>query len=88
MVSPPFDKWCRKILHGGERRRRRLVILHCKIFCDAEKIVDGASPERFARSLSLFGKLFEIYFVRLIGTPNQQFKNGIGFRTDADVSSS
>ena len=27
-----------------------------------------------AETLSLNGELFEIYFVRLIGTPNQQFK--------------
>ena len=36
--------------------------------------------EVLAKTLSLIGKLFEIYFVRLIGTPNQQFKNDTSFR--------
>ena len=31
----------------------------------------------FADLLSLTRKLFEIYFVRLIGTPNQNSKNGV-----------
>ena len=38
------------------------------------KSIDGGRADTFAESLSLNGKLFEIYFVRLIGTPNQQFK--------------
>ena len=33
--------------------------------------------EVLAETLSPKGKLFEIYFVRLIGTPNQQFKKTI-----------
>ena len=37
------------------------------------KSVDGENGEVLVRNLSLIGKLFEIYFVRLIGTPNQQF---------------
>lgn len=44
--------------------------------------------EVLVETLSLIGKLFEIYFVRLIGTPNQQFKNGIGRKAGIDVSSS
>jgi hypothetical protein len=40
------------------------------------KEVDGENFGFFAETLSLKGKLFEIYFVRLIGTPNQQFKKG------------
>jgi hypothetical protein len=43
------------------------------------KSIDGLNPEVLTKSLSLFGKLFEIYFVRLIGTPNQNSKNGAGF---------
>ena len=39
------------------------------------KRIDGGLAEVFGEPLSLNGKLFEIYFVRLIGTPNQQFKN-------------
>ena len=45
------------------------------------KSVDGAEAKVLVGNLSLTGKLFEIYFVRLIGTPNQQFKN------DPDTSS-
>ena len=40
------------------------------------KDVDDDLQKFFADSLSLIGKLFEIYFVRLIGTPNQNSKNG------------
>ena len=43
------------------------------------KSIDGLNTEVLAESLSLFGKLFEIYFVRLIGTPNQNSKNGSGY---------
>ena len=38
------------------------------------KCVDGANERILAETLSLIGRLFEIYFVRLIGTPNQQFQ--------------
>jgi hypothetical protein len=38
------------------------------------KCVDGALERILAETLSLIGRLFEIYFVRLIGTPNQQFQ--------------
>ena len=38
------------------------------------KSIDGDGTEVLAESLSLIGKLFEIYFVRLIGTPNQNSK--------------
>ena len=38
------------------------------------KSVDGAEAKVLVRNLSLIGKLFEIYFVRLIGTPNQNSK--------------
>lgn len=38
------------------------------------KCVDGAFERILSDSLSLVGRLFEIYFVRLIGTPNQQFQ--------------
>jgi len=54
---------------GGAKRLRRLV--QKEIF---GKCVDGASERILADSLSLMGRLFEIYFVRLIGTPNQQFQ--------------
>ena len=43
------------------------------------KSVDDDKSEVLAETLSLIGKLFEIYFVRLIGTPNQHSKNGANF---------
>ena len=46
-------------------------------FADIEKGIDGNKVEALAETLSLIGKLFEIYFVRLIGTPNQQFKKSV-----------
>ena len=36
------------------------------------KTLDEAKSEVLAGNLSPFGELFEIYFVRLIGTPNQE----------------
>jgi hypothetical protein len=67
----------------GERRRRR-VRFFPQIFSDGYpklfgKGIDGATAEVLAETLSLDGKLFEIYFVRLIGTPNQNSKSGISF---------
>ena len=50
-----------------------------KISDKNRKHIDDASKKIFADSLSLIGKLFEIYFVRLIGTPNQNSKNGSSF---------
>jgi hypothetical protein len=38
------------------------------------KVVDDDSEKILAGPLSLIGRLFEIYFVRLIGTPNQNSK--------------
>ena len=43
------------------------------------KSIDRVNVRILVESLSLIGKLFEIYFVRLIGTPNQNSKNGISF---------
>ena len=43
------------------------------------KSIDESKTEVLAETLSLIGKLFEIYFVRLIGTPNQNSKNGLSF---------
>jgi hypothetical protein len=50
-----------------------------EIFRISGKDVDDGSKKILAGSLSLIGRLFEIYFVRLIGTPNQNSKNGISF---------
>jgi len=45
-----------------------------KIKKGPEKVLTEGTAKRFADSLSLIGELFEIYFVRLIGTPNQNSK--------------
>ncbi len=42
-----------------------------------EKNIDEGYTGILAESLSLMGRLFEIYFVRLIGTPNQHSKTRI-----------
>jgi len=52
-----------------------LLVLSAKVFSEIfGKRIDGGSAEVFGEPLSLIGKLFEIYFVRLIGTPNQNSK--------------
>jgi hypothetical protein len=44
------------------------------------KSIDEGNSRVLVGNLSLIGKLFEIYFVRLIGTPNQNSKiYGAGF---------
>jgi hypothetical protein len=43
------------------------------------KSIDGVIIEVPAGNLSLWERLFEIYFVRLIGTPNQNSKYGADF---------
>ena len=63
------EMWAAVSQMGGAKRPRRLV--QKEIF---GKCVDGASERILAETLSLIGRLFEIYFVRLIGTPNQQFQ--------------
>ena len=69
---------------GGKRRRRGLGSFRNSVFEKFRKFsgkgIDGGVAEVLAETLSLNGKLFEIYFVRLIGTPNQQFKKRYWFR--------
>jgi hypothetical protein len=43
------------------------------------KSIDGEVTKVLVGNLSLIGKLFEIYFVRLIGTPNQKFNIRLRF---------
>src|SRR5262245_14318799 len=75
-------------LESREKQRRRnqrrqnarffpLIFRAPKMF---RKVIDGEKFEFLAGTLSPQGELFEIYFVRLIGTPNQQFKNGCQLR--------
>jgi hypothetical protein len=53
----------------------------------AGKRIDGEVAELLDERLSLIGKLFEIYFVRLIGTPNQNSKT-VSASADTNDSSS
>ena len=80
MFIPPFRFMGPRVV-GGEMKQRRQNKLGSSeiIFRFFGKSIDGANLEVFAESLSLMGRLFEIYFVRLIGTPNQNSKNGAGF---------
>jgi hypothetical protein len=51
-----------------------------------KKLTDVVSASLI--NLPTVGKLFEIYFVRLIGTPNQVSKNDAGVRAGFEFSSS
>jgi hypothetical protein len=60
---------------GGEANQgRKQLILGQHIFGNSGIGVDGGIAEVLAGNLSPTGRLFEIYFVRLIGTPNQNYK--------------
>ena len=88
-VPRPFGSTASK--KRDERHRNAEFFDHTKLVFSPillEKRIDRVLRKSFVGNLSLRGKLFEIYFVRLIGTPNQQFKNDIGREADIDVSSS
>ena len=63
-----------------KQRRHRALALPQKFLNFFRKSIDGGNPKVPADSLSLKGRLFEIYFVRLIGTPNQNSKMLIQLR--------
>jgi hypothetical protein len=75
-VSPPFgERPLKKAADGIEGGDGRLNCSSLRSFLEIfGKRIDGEAAEVLVETLSLIGKLFEIYFVRLIGTPNQQFK--------------
>ena len=59
----------------GETNRGPQAAVPPPAFIELARIgVDGRNAEVLAGNLSPLGKLFEIYFVRLIGTPNQKSK--------------
>ena len=63
---------------------RRKLVLFLQFFSESffeiiGKSIDGRLTKVLVGNLSLIGKLFEIYFVRLIGTPNQQFNIRLRF---------
>jgi len=60
---------------GGETNQgRKQLFLVQDFFSNSGIGVDGGLAEVLAGTLSPMGRLFEIYFVRLIGTPNQNYK--------------
>ncbi len=75
MFRPPFDSWA-----AGKNRAVRRIKDRKQLFLpqdfskDFGIDVDGRNAEVLAGNLSPTGRLFEIYFVRLIGTPNQNYK--------------
>ena len=85
-VPRPFGSWARgKTASEVSRRRRELTLLRDfseDFFEVFGKSIDGGETKVLVGNLSLIGKLFEIYFVRLIGTPNQNSKNGPDFGSD------
>jgi hypothetical protein len=75
MFRPPFDSWA-----AGKNRTVRRIKARKQQFLGQYFFgkfgigVDGGNAQVLAGNLSPMGRLFEIYFVRLIGTPNQKFK--------------
>jgi hypothetical protein len=72
MFRPPFDSWA-----AGKNQKVRGIkackqlIVRQDYFGKTGIGVDGGNAQVLAGNLSPMGRLFEIYFVRLIGTPNQ-----------------
>ena len=75
MLRPPLRfLGCRR-MPDGETNQGPQAAVPPPVFFEGFRLgVDGRKAEVLAGSLSPLGKLFEIYFVRLIGTPNQNYK--------------
>jgi hypothetical protein len=65
---------CRQKPGGETNQGRKQLFLPQNFFGNFGIGVDGGNAEVLAGNLSPMGRLFEIYFVRLIGTPNQNYK--------------
>jgi hypothetical protein len=65
---------CRQKPGGETNQGRKQLFLLQDFFWNSGIGVDGGNAEVLAGNLSPTGRLFEIYFVRLIGTPNQNYK--------------
>ena len=75
MFRPPFDSWAAGKNRAVRRIKARKQQTLCHHYFGFSGIgVDGGNAQVLAGNLSPLGRLFEIYFVRLIGTPNQKFK--------------
>jgi hypothetical protein len=65
----------RKRKPGGETYQGPQAAVFPPVFFGIVRLgVDGGNAEVLDGTLSPMGRLFEIYFVRLIGTPNQKLK--------------
>lgn len=65
---------------GGEMKWRRRRWFFPQFFPKFfRKSIDGVEFKVLAGTLSPWERLFEIYFVRLIGTPNQNSKKSADF---------
>ena len=76
MLIVPFDSWAA----GKNRMVRRIkdrkqLFSRQSFFGNSGIGVDGGNAEVLAGNLSPSGRLFKIYFVRLIGTPNQNSRD-------------
>jgi hypothetical protein len=65
---------CRQKPVSETNQGRKQLFLGQTILVNFGIGVDGGNAEVLAGTLSPMGRLFEIYFVRLIGTPNQNYK--------------
>ena len=78
LVPPPIVSRAAEKFGSEVTRWRREFARSRFFFEDFSEIfgkrIDGGDSKVLAETLSLIGRLFEIYFVRLIGTPNQQFQ--------------
>ena len=71
----PFDSWAAGESQMVRRIKDRKQLFLGRTFFEGFGIgVDEGNAEVLAGNLSPTGRLFEIYFVRLIGTPNQKSK--------------
>jgi hypothetical protein len=71
----PLGSWAAGESRMVRRTEARKQLFPRPAFIEVSRIgVDGRNAEVLAGNLSPLGKLFEIYFVRLIGTPNQKSK--------------
>src|ERR1019366_10350995 len=76
MFRPPFDSWAAGKIRPVRRfKDRKQPIVRQIIFGFSGIDIDGGNAEVLAGTLSPMGRLFEIYFVRLIGTPNQKSRD-------------
>ena len=76
MFRPPLRfLGCRRKPYGETNQGPQAAVPPQAFFECFRLGVDGGNAEVLAGTLSPLGELFEIYFVRLIGTPNQNSRD-------------